>query len=295
MNKNFSDYEIDAMLKNYCARRTQLAFDAPEKEKAMTKRKGFRYAVTALALVAVLSAGMFSGLLFNGNTTETKQNGFSITAYAAEATADEAAKKITNEDFVRIGKVDTKMIIQGSVMQDASGTSPNAVAVLQDFNIRCEGENIDKVSYKVENGDFFIDGDDKTFFGLKPSETEYVFTPERTGDEIYWHMYLDTEKSGKLFISEKECYSGFSVNYSEQEKLWESDGSEFSKIGLIIQFLNDTDKIMSDKEMYETAINKVVISITATYKDGTTETRKVRLNGKYDEDYGITVKAKLVD
>ena len=36
-------------------------------------------------------------------------------------------------------------------------------------------------------------------------------------------MYLDTEKSGKLFISEKECYSGFSVNYSEQEKLWESD------------------------------------------------------------------------
>ena len=62
MNKKISDYEIDTMLKNYCARKAQIAFDAPVEEKTMTKRKGLRYAVTAFALIAVLSVGVFSAL-----------------------------------------------------------------------------------------------------------------------------------------------------------------------------------------------------------------------------------------
>ena len=292
MSKKNSDYEIDTMLKNYCARRTQIAFDVPVEEKRMLKGKGIKIAATAFALTAVLSAGIFSSFMFNDSGTAKKQSGFSITAYAAEATSDEASQEtITNENFLKIGNIKPEMIIQGSIMQDVSGTSPNVVGVIQDFNIRCEGENIDKVTYEVKNGDFFIDADDKTVFDLKPSKTG-TFIPVKKGDELKWHLAGDYSS---VVVSEKNVYSEFSVKYEDQEELHKKGGSNFSKIGLFTQFYNDTEKEMSDKEMYESVINQVVISVTSTYKDGTTETQKIRLNGEYDEDFGITVTAKLID
>ena len=294
MNKKISDYEIDIMMKNYCARRAQIAFDAPMEEKTMTKRKGLKYAVTAFALIAILSAGVFSSFMLNGSGTVEKQNGFFIAAYAAEATADEAAV-ITKDKFTPIGKIRPEMIIEGTMKQSAEGTSPNMVGSLLDFNFKCKGENIEKLTYSIDNGSFFLNGNDDSLFDMKKAEAEGAI-PSVKGGKVYWHIVnSDVDVTIGSDVGEKDMYSEFSTAYKNQNKIFEYGKTNFAPVEIVGSFYNKTEEDMTDKQLYEHMINNITVTVKANYKDDTTETKKIRLNCIYVDDYDITITAKIVD
>jgi hypothetical protein len=289
VDKRITDYELDAMLKNYCARRTQQAFDAPVKEKAMFKRKGFKYAVTALALVAVLSAGILSGIMLNKRSAEKESKGFFVTACAAESSADETVA-INDKEFTPIGRIKPEMIIEGFYGRDAKGKAPNIVGSLLDISFRCEDKDIKKLTYKIQGADFFLDKGQSKVFGLNESKADCIL-PIRQDDSTFWHI-----ASPELLeddSSVKKCYSEFSFDYSVRDKIFKADKSRFAPIEILASCRNKTKRDMPQKQLYENMINNIVVSITATYNDAVTETKRVRLHCIYNGDLDITVTAKI--
>lgn len=294
MNKNISDYEIDTMLKNYCVRRSQIAFDTSMEERKMTKRKGFRIATTAFALIAVLSAGIISNFMFTGNNTSGNHNGFFVTAYAAEATSDEAAV-ITKDKFTPVGEIKPEMLLEGSINQNSKGTSPNVVGALLDFNFKCTGENIEKLTYSIENGSFLLNGNDDNFFDMKKTDVEGA-TVFVKGGEVYWHIVnSDLDVMIGTNVGEKETYSDFSVSYKDQNKIFKQGKANFAPVEILGSFYNKTENVMTDKQLYENMINNITVTVKANYIDGTTETEKIRLKCIYVDDNDIMVTAKIID
>lgn len=102
-NKKLTDEQLDNMLKNYCRRTRESAFDVKQKQNNnIYRRNGFKICVVSLSLVLVLSLGffatqfsdLFDNIGVNNFGTETTQNetsvnskepkGFVVKAYAAE-------------------------------------------------------------------------------------------------------------------------------------------------------------------------------------------------------------------
>ncbi|MGN1138500.1 MAG: hypothetical protein ACI4RM_03565 [Ruminococcus sp.] len=294
MNKKISDYEIDTMLKNYCARRSQIAFDASMEERKMTKRKGFRIATTAFALIAVLSAGIFTNFMFTGNDKAENHNGFFVTAYAAETTSDEATV-ITKEKFTPVCKIKPEMILEGTMNQSSKGTSPNVVGALLDLNFKCTGENIEKLTYSIDNGSFLLNGNDDSFFDMKKADVEGATVFVKDG-KVYWHIVnSDADVMLDSPVGEKDTYSDFSVSYKDQNKIFEQGKTNFAPVEILGSFYNKTEKVMTDKQLYENMINNITVTVKANYIDGTTETEKIRLKCIYIDETDIMITAKIID
>ena len=274
MNKKISDYEIDTMLKNYCARKAQIAFDAPVEEKTMTKRKGLRYAVTAFALIAVLSVGVFSSFMLNKSGTAEKQNGFFITAYAAEATADEA-KRINDKEFTAIGEFKNS----GGYINQSGHT---AKEIGQDFrvNLRCEGKNIDTVTYSFKNAKAFIAD------CLKDRLVSYTGKSKNYRNTNSWfdnnptHCYesFTTSYDNQLSWNDKWQIMTFIENNPERAEIFDNY-LKYDKMELNIADSKTRDLYKSYiEDFYKLILKNTSVCVTVKYKDGSSETKELILS-----------------
>lgn len=269
MNKKISDYEIDIMMKNYCARRAQIAFDAPMEEKTMTKRKGLKYAVTAFALIAILSAGVFSSFMLNGSGTVEKQNGFFVTAYAAEQ-----VKQLDDISFKSIGKMECKS--SGALIED---DMPAFISASFNAEFKCEGKEIDSLTYKISSTDseslISLPKNNVVISSKGKSESygvnKYCVSETSNGVKYYFYKevtvpYNNQIKGGRITVwkktaqEEKKIAKAYIIDYGNEHWASETDKTEYEK---------------SCKEYTELFLKNLKLDITANFKNGGKLTKTV--------------------
>lgn len=293
MSKKLTDHEMDTMLKNYCARRTQLSFDAPVEEKKMITIKGFRFAATALLIVIALSAGIFSYVNYKDANALEKQNSFFINVNAAEINADEDVV-LTDKEFTPIGKIAPELVIIGYPEEEVKNCAPYFVGGVLDTHIKCEGNNIEKLTYSINNASFFLEKDNNRIYNLRKNGEKSF---RKNGGDVYWDIkkdkniyYASLNVNGKdqggavgEGLTDKDFYSEFTVDYKNREKAFEDNNSEsvFAPFEILGGYCNNSEKDMTEQELFENMVNDVTISIKATYTDGTSETRTLRLKCEY--------------
>ncbi len=250
--------------------------------KATRKLKKFSAigAVAAsLALVIALGAFFYPGAInkskSNVGSTATKEKGFFMTAYAAEATGDESkAEKITSNKFVEIGKI----------VPTLGYATENQMGGFFNYDIRCEGENIEKVTYKIDNSTFCIKN------GYKP-------VIDKDGKNDYYKECTLGEEG------EYDAYNSYTVNYNNQPDLSKYADEVLSPIQIlgIVNRNNEqeTQTKNSDNikwsDYYNVIFDDTVITVTATFKDGSTQSQKLQLNCNASDESDISVEAKVIE
>ena len=259
------------------------------KTRKINKKFAAISAVAAsLAVIITCGAFFYPGANLSENnlspSTAAKQNGFFITAYAAEATGDEArAEKITSVDFVQIGKFVPTIGFVTSEYTDNDATGK--MAGLFNFDLKCEGENIDKVTYKIENGTFCIKNDYEPIVSRDDVSTVNKELEIRVGEE-----------------GEYSYYNSYTVNYNNQPDL-SKYADEFNSPIQILGSINYKTKKggearsksdLKDK-ITESVLEDTTITVTATFNDGSTESQKLQLNCNRISDEEIVIEAKVID
>ncbi|MCH5298436.1 MAG: hypothetical protein J1E96_01610 [Ruminococcus sp.] len=283
------------------------------------KNKKHRFIKPVGAVAAALAIIIGAGIIFNINSMPSEQgthNSFFITANAA-ATDDEAVK-ITKK-FTTIGTVTP------TISSWAATTSLSHICVSSDFNFNCVGDNIETITYRVKNGD--NDGaislhkyNNKIVDYGQKKKSFHGGSEWNTVRGVYGRNYY---------------YDYVTVNYNNQLDTY-YDGSRLItyyeptsvKEGLLMKiFLEEVDDNFDEtpdmtagevkervNKFYQNIFKDTEVIITATFTDGSTESKTLKLgidnifiydeNGrvhtdetlcyKKDYDYKLTMSAKLV-
>ncbi len=233
------------------------------------------------AVAAVLALIIGAGAIFNlGNMPDKgANNSFFITANAAST--DDEPVKITNE-FTTIGT------ITPSIESNASTSIVlSSLKVVADINFNCVGNNVKTVTYKVKNGD--SDGV-ICLFDYNTKVVDYGKVKK-----MFQNGYSGAMKNG---VYGRYLYYDYAT-FDYDNQLDPDDGAQIAvgykptstkeaiKMQSFLNEINDMDHKSSDmnlkevkeriKEFYQTVFRNTEVVVTATYKDGSTESKTLKL------------------
>lgn len=307
--KKFNDEQIDNMLKNYCTRTREGAFDVKEKRSNnLYKRNGFKICVVSLSLALVLSIGFFatqfSDLFDNigGNNSgiETTQNGtsvnskepkgFVVKAFAAEIEDSEPA--IVREEKTADSYPYDITKIFATIQFKEDGT----ILTGDDFDYEGELYDCQIFSLAFEPFYFSVEGDNITSYDISCEKGELItYIPE-----------LKTKKSeGDNSISQDDYFKkgkSLSVQYNSEnpecmQAMWYPgeylDKKILENIGIdpSTELTYEECKTVSKyKEEHLTNSDDYTeylgdnINITVHYADGTSEQAQIEISIDY-KDY----------
>lgn len=260
-----------------------------KKTKKYNKFTAIGTIAASLAIVIALGAFFYPKAINESKTSSAVSDavvkkGFFIKANAVGATGDEAkAEKITSEKFVKIGKFIPTV---GFVLSD---TEKESMSGLFNYDLRCEGDNIDKITYKIANSAFCIKNGYKPVVSKGKKSTFDKDLGLTVGDE-----------------GEYNCWGCYTVDYDNQPDLSkytnEATDSIKSPIQIIgaVKYKNEpkTSKNSRDNKKWSNYYNSIfkntVITVTAVFKDGKTQSQNLQLNCNYKSADDITVEAKII-
>lgn len=274
------------MLRNYCSRKSQIALSArTEEQKMKANKRIFTISATAVCMVAILSAGIFSSLLLGKDKSQvvSAPSGFSITAYAAENedkpvalsnTKTELSSEIDGNSYPDIG-VDYnerygKLISVEPITFSISGNKLDSI----DFS--CKSGNLNYIipelkdkklseDNSISQDDYFKKGQKLENIPYKSNDPDYSF--------VYWYPGdRDTEELNEYLAQH---------GYAEEDigKLYETD----DKLAKLIKDFRDG--ILNTSEDF-TDYYGDTITVTAHYKDGTTESADIEVAVSYEQISG---------
>lgn len=259
------------------------------------KNKKHRFIKPVGAVAATLAIIIGAGVIFNINSMPSEQstsNGFFITANAA-ATDD----IITTDEFVTVGDINGLVGASNAYYNNELYQTMS----MYGFDVKCNGENIATVTYSVKNGVFYINKSlDKV--AKKEGRIKKLFNYKLENYEYYTSYTVDYDnqpnaKNEEFVIPPIMIASGFDFKNSEEIP---KSISDFQKNIDKLESNPDDNACASFYEKHENEIFKdTIVTVTATYNDGTTEsadmifnsTYKIK-NNKYD---GMSLNAKLVN
>lgn len=258
MNKNTDDIKLDTMLKNYCSRKTQVAFDVElEHTTKVKKHIGFVPAI-ACALALVLA---FSFVIFQPEQTSATPQGFSIFASAAEREA------------VELENVEVELCPKEEKGLGGDITFENGMVSLEPVWFNMNGENVVTFDYKCENGllyyvipelkeqmldgdngvtqdDYFNKGKELKSIPYKSDTENYIF--------VCWFSLKLDEEASEYYSTDIAQIADEDMRNYRTEHLQTSDDFNY--------YFGDT------------------ITVTAHYKDGTSETAVIEVTVDMWED-----------
>ncbi|MGN0455785.1 MAG: hypothetical protein ACI4F2_02910 [Acutalibacteraceae bacterium] len=222
--------------------------------KPMRKPRAYKGVIAAsLAVVLSLGAIFGGGLLAAGNTGGTQpQYGFIITANAAEITHEQPAS-ITLDD--------------GAMNYGYGGDFGEPVFDYNTvFPIKCEGTNIDTITYSISNSAFQIAYLDNS--------------PVLSGTELENTLNVGSH-SPKAHNGETtyiKQYSSFTLSYDNQE----SDNFAIDIVGLRnlsseehdIMFADDPN-VEEEVKFFNNLLKDSVIDVAVKFNDGTIQNEKI--------------------
>ena len=271
MNKKILNNNIDIMLKNYCSRKAQIAFDLDlQNSNPMKTKKGFfAVAVSVMAIILVFSLVLVQVINIdnttNVNDTSVMPKGFVISASAAE------------REPVMLQNVEVELCPKDEKGLFADSVCTNGDVAIEPIWFNMSGENVETFDYKCTNGmmyyvipelkdkmelsngkikqdDYFKKGKKLTDIPYDSSNPEYVF--------VSW--YSDKiDKEGMEYLSK----AGYRQPYGQE----------------LVDYRNEHLKTEEDFNRYFGD----TITITAHYKDGTSETAVIEVSLDIREESGI--------
>ena len=295
--------DLDRMLESYFERDfgTEFTFDSDR-----TKSKTPYRAVAVCALAAVFALGAFAAVHFTGNTAQNissepvKENTLFIKAYSEDTTlsemnetADYAKKENSDEvwlidtrfgdeffweyHYMGIGPADDQAIAEGRALEGKN------YPCLPQFSIqfRVLGDNIEKLSFESERGcsmnyydysflnDSNLTDEEKNSIQVEMDNRQNIYNGEEVNysefSTVYWKMPKYALYSNEYIIPKESCFSNDPFTMERIEKAHEKLSSDLES--------------WTPEEMTEMFGDTV--TVTACYKDGTTQTKKMLI---YFED-----------
>lgn len=265
MNKKINDIELDAMLKNYCTRKRQIALDVNIEQEKKSKN----YASLLPVIASVLLIAFAFGLVFfqpakTGNSFDLAPKGFTISASAAQR------EPVVLENVeVELCPKEEKGLYADIVFEDG-------MVSLEPIWFNMNGENVETFDYKCENGELYY---------IIPELKEQMETEKDSS--ITQNDYF--QKGQKLecipYNSEDPNYifvSWYSYRLDEEAStFFDTDISEISDE----DFRNyRTERLKSAQDF--TRYFGDTITVTAHYKDGKSETAVIEITVETREENG---------
>lgn len=257
-----------------------------------------------------------------------RDNSFTLTAYAADSTSDEVnSKNLNNKTYIYAGMIKdmgaTTTFLSGKVDKNNNLIEEypeNGDTIVEAnhsfvFNLNCKGKNIDTVTFDSGNGKFklstFCDnvinhkGKSDNYNGFSGSDEYYcdsyvtkynnqiwnvepVFTGDKKGNQsgtpVYPKVCLETKfKKFEKYKNKPKPVKDFYDYYG--------DGTP-----------KNTLTKQEEKTIYESYMNYFIkdltVTVTAKFKDGSEESKKVKFKSEYltNDTNGakIALKAKIV-
>lgn len=246
-------------------------------------------AVAAAALALILTANAvyahFGGSKEPMSGAGENYDQFTITAYAKELTK-------------------TEQVYADKVESGTGGMSGNSEEISFSFwfPFECRGKNIDTITYTIQNGAFQV---------TAPAGRSPVIDGEEVADPIDASVSFRTI-SESLEAFDTRQYRSFSVSYEEQSNEetsievvdssahWEPEKvRQYQAFGFTV---GDQKKTELEKEVCDFLTKDLGITCTATFGDGTVQTKKIAVSNKIvmmsklhdlpdqDEDWGVVVR-----
>lgn len=270
MNRNLNDNEFDAMMKNYCRRSSQTAFNVEiESEKSgVSRMKWGAFAVPAVAVVLIFSFALLNifGVSEKIKNTGTTPKGFCISASAAE------------REPVMLENVEVELCPKEEKGFGGDITFEDGMVSLEPVWFSMNGEDVETFDYKCENG---------LLYYVIPELKEQMQTDKdgtitqndyfKKGKELKSIPYkCDTENY--IFVSwvplkldeEASQYYGTDISQIDDTKLRNYRIEHLKTQEDFSKYFGDT------------------ITVTAHYKDGTKETAVIEVTIDAWEDGDIT-------
>ncbi len=263
MNKKINDKELDSMLSNYCRRDKQLAFEADlSQEKA--NKKQFKLIPAVAFVLAVIFA--FGFIIINPAKSDTPNvpKGFSVSASASEREA------------IKLDSVKIELCPKDEKGFGGDIRLENGMVSLEPIWFSMDGEDVETFDYKCENGEmYYVIPDLKTEM-LEGNDEITQDDYFKKGKELKQIPY-DSKKSNYIFVS------WFSMKLDEEAA--EYYGKDIAEISDTDMRSFRTEKLKNSDDF--TYFFGDTITVTAHYKDGTSETAVIEVTVDTYESNGI--------
>lgn len=265
MNRNMNDNEFDAMVKNYCRRSRQTAFDADVKNtKSGVKRmKWGAFVVPAVAFVlvfgfVVLQVFGVSNKIQNSGTTP---KGFYISASAAE------------REPVALENVEVELCPKEEKGLGGDIAFEDGMISLEPIWFNMNGEDVETFDYKCENG--------LLYYVIPDLKNEMLEGDSTITQDDYYKK--SKELKSIPYKSDTENYifvSWFSLKLDEEAS--EYFGTDIAQVD-DAKLRNYRTEHLKTKEDFNKYFGDT-ITVTAHYKDGTSETAVIEITVDTWED-----------
>lgn len=230
-------------------------------------------AVCACAAAVVLGSMLFTGspgVTAPGNTT----NDFGLTVYANAAVTDKGpAVPAKNAETIKGFNFDGAENI----------TDFGHQRVIQDFkfDLSCKGSNIKSLKYEISGGGKFVLSEHKSKGGnpyeeLPQEEVFSSFTAKPSSDLTRYRIHVEAPITAKEEATLKAEKDGtlYTPEEAARIKARANGGEDVSDI------LSPCETIMSVN--INNVLNGTIVSITATFLDGSTQTARYQLSAVKD-------------
>lgn len=305
-NRKLSNEQLENMLKNYCTRTKDIAFDVKQKNRQpIYNRNGFKICIISLSLALVLSLGIFTTQLSNKNddysvnteNRETTQNlssesskepkGFVVKAFAAELDDKEPV-------IVRKEKIyDSYSFEITRSLETVQFKEDGSIFTGDDFGYDGELSDCQIISFSIQPFYFNVEGDNIVSYDISCEKGELntyidsLKTQMLEGDNsISQDDYFKKGKSLSVeYDSENPDYvraSWYPGEYLDK-KILEDTGidasSELTKdeCERVSEYKEENLKNSDDYTEYFGDI----IDITVHYADGTSEQTQIEISVDY--------------
>lgn len=254
MNRKITDSDIDVMLRNYCARKSQIAFDVKtEKVNSGKTRSRLMYAMASVFALALVFSVVCAQFIQTERSMSPK--GFSISASAAE------------RESVMLQSVDVELCPKEEKGLAGDIIFENGYVSIEPIWFSMSGDDIETFDYKCENGllyyvipelktqmledsnstitqeDYFNKGQELKSIPYNSDDPNYIF--------VSWFSYRLDEEASEYFDMDIAQISDEDFRNYRNERL--KTDEDFS------YYFGDT------------------ITVTAHYKDGTNETAVIEV------------------
>ena len=201
----------------------------------------------------------------NITSSPEKENHFSVVVYAKELTDD---GKVYPNDY-------------HSCFYSLTSNTEDELSLGFDFPVECKGENIDTVTYSINQGAFHVvtaKGKSVVVDGEKSKKKWIGFSKlYDDAEDAFYQSYTvkyDNQTNAGTYIDIVDAWENWSEDKFNQYRDFHFDITDVS---------HDKATLEKRKEVFDFLTKDMGITCTVTYKDGTTETKNIEVSNEIVE------------
>lgn len=252
-----------------------------EEKNTMHVKKNKRYIKRAIAIAACATICLTGGYAVNrlGNSNPVTDAGAGKLADIADKMADRFiikvnAAELTGQEPVPIHVNPAE---SADAVLDASDDNRDVVSYCFNLPLTVEGENIEKVTYTINEGCFQVIESSKNPYVTDGVECDALDLGRCGG--FNHEAGMESEEAATERI---RCMTSVTLDYSKQagDDFWLNFGNVKSGMQEAFDLIwGEGATEESCAKAYNLLMGDTVIEVTVTYTDGTTNTKKIQLEG----------------